>query len=244
MLKSHPLELAQVESATPAASDLLPLITVTKADLLVGDAVVAKVPPGSLGFEAAQKRDGNRKALQVVPLLDALSPLRKESPTATGARLLIDKATPYRTTLEVFFTTARAGFTTYDFVVAGKSGERSVHIGTPTAADRKAARAGTAPPSLAVVVKPDAIMLSVGAMTIGQGCTKGGTGAAVARPAGQAELDTLVSCTGQLRSMSPEWAAMTTVQLSAADEVDTQEVLSVIAALLPAFPRVYLGLLQ
>jgi hypothetical protein len=44
--------------------------------------------------------------------------------------------------------------------------------------------------------------------------------------------------------MSPDWADLTTVQLSAANDIDMQAILEVVAALLPALPNVYLGLLQ
>ena len=238
------LTLVKAESGTTLPSDRAPLLTVSRTDLLLGDQSIAKVSPGPLGFAPAQKRDGNAAALQITPLDDALKALRQSDPTLDTARIQLDAATPYRTTLEVFFTAAHAGFTGYDFLVSSPAGERALHISTPTRAQRKEARAGNAPPSLALVVQPDAFNLSIGSDAIGAGCIKDTTGSAVVRHGTPADLDALVACTQRIRTMAPDWAGLATVQLSAAPSVDAQAVLSVVAAMLPTFPQVYFGLLQ
>jgi hypothetical protein len=242
MVARYHVAIVHAESSSPAASDLLPLVTLSTTDLLVGTESIAKVPSGPLGFEAALKRDGNRAALQVTPLDDTLGALRRTSPDTL--RLLVDARAPYRTMLEVFFTATHAGFTSYEFVVAAAAGERALHITTPTRAQRKEARAGTAPPSMALVVLPEGFSLAVGEVVIGPGCTKGAIGNAVGRQGERADLDALARCASRVPSMAPEWGGVTTVQLSAAPEVTAEAVLSVVAVLLPTFPQVYFGLLR
>jgi hypothetical protein len=228
----------------PKADSRLPLVTVSRTELLVGHDHIADVAPGALGFDATLKRAGQRSALEVVPLKAALSALRGRDPSATRARLLVDASTAYRAALEVFFSGAHAGFTDFDFVVMSAAEERSLPVSTPSKAEWNAAHTPGAPQPPSFVLGDDGVSISVGAERVGEGCALGRAGVAVPRSAGR-KLDVVATaaCATRIHGMAPGWEGVRAANVSAAPGLTMQTVLEVVAAIREAYPVVHLGMI-
>lgn len=236
--------LVNAESGVTAPPDTVPLITVSKSALFVGTERVADVLPGPLGFDATIKRAGARAALEVLPLEAILRPLHAQKPTDDTVRLLFDATTSYRSAIEVLFSTAQAGFTSFAVIVASKAGERAVPASTPSRAERDAARLPGAPPSPSFVLQRDGVTLTVGDVAIGAGCTRGARGVAVPSVAGRIDPAAVAVCAARVKTMDPMWASVAVASVSAAAELDMQTVMGAVAAIVPTFPVVHFGLLS
>ncbi len=235
--------LVSVEGPRAAAPAALPLVTITKTELLVGAQHVADVNPGPLGFDAAIKRMGQRAALQVMPLDTLLKAVHASSPVddaQSSVRFLFDRATSYRTALEVIFTASHAGFTSFDFVVEGRAGERTLPARTPSQAEWDAAHVPGAVPPPTFMLQASGVSITIGNDPVGAGCSKGAPGEAVP------SLDpaAVAACGARIKAMSPAWGALQIANVSAAGGLDLQTVLAIVAALEPAFPTIHFGMLQ
>ncbi len=244
MAKEKGVALVAVETKTPAAPDALPLITLTKTELLVGTEHIADVIPGPLGFEAKIKRAGQRAALQVLPLDAVLKSLHAADPGQDSVRFLFDGSTSYRSALEVVFTASHAGFTSFDFVVSSKAGERVIPVSTPSRAEWDAAHTPGATPPPSFVLEPDGVTLSVGTTTIGAGCAKGAAGVAIPAVSGKLDPVGVAACGARLKSLDPAWAGFTVANVSAANGLDLQTVLAVVAEMIPLFPTEHFGMVS
>jgi len=245
MARTKGITLPAVESTLPAAADGLPMVTITKSELLVGNEHIADVPAGSLGFEAAIKRAQTRSALQVMPLDAALRTLHARDTGDTTLRLLVDATTSYRSALEAVFTASHAGFTEFRFVVASKAGERSVPANTPSKAEWGAAHTVGAPQPPSFVLSPDGVTLSVGEVTIGAGCTVGAAGPAIPASGGTLDPARIAACAARIRAMKPEWARLpAAANVTAASQLDMQTVLSIVVGIEATFPVVHFGMLS
>jgi len=240
----HGVVLVKVDHADAAADDALPLVTITRAELLVGTDVVAQVQPGPLGFDATIKRAGNWRALQLLPLEAALTPIHAAAPSGHTLRLLIDAGTSYRSALEVLFTAAQAGFTSFAFVVSTEGGERSLPASTPTRGEREVANAGGGPPAASFVLEPTGVAVSVGGVALGSGCTKDGKGVAVPARAGKLDATAIAACAARVKASTPLGSQMTVAEVSASASLDAQTVLTAVGALLPSLRTVHFGLLS
>lgn len=224
--------------------DTLPLVTVTRTELLVGDAHVADVPPGALGFDATLKRAGKQAALELLPLEAALRPVHDADPSQTTLRLLFDASTAYRAALEVMFSASQAGFTSFELVVKANGDWAAVPASTPSRAERQAAHAAGAVPPASFLLQADGASLSVGDVVIGPGCTKGGHGAAVPAVAGKLDEGAIGACAARLRGMDPSWASGTVANVSVAPGLDMQSVVAAVARIVPVFPVVHFGMIS
>jgi hypothetical protein len=236
--------LVHAESALAPMADATPLVTLTKTDLLVGTAKVADVLPGPLGFDGSIKRAGQRAALEVLPLKAALKAIHDAAPTESSLRVRVDATTSYRSALEVVFTGAQAGFTTFGFVVSSAAGERALPVSTPTRAERDAQHAADAAPPMSFVLKADGVVVSVGGVTLGPGCTKGAQGTTIPLRAGKPDVAGLASCTSHLKSMAPAWAHSTIAEVTASPELDMQTVLEAVSVIVRDFPVIHFGMLS
>jgi hypothetical protein len=245
MASSKRLTLVRADSPTPEADETLPLITLAKTELLVGTEHVASLTPGPLGFDAALKRSGQQAALQLLPLGTALGPIHDADPSQHTVRVLVDASTAYRPALEVFFSAAQAGFTSFDLIVAGDSGERFLSASTPSRAERESARAPGAAPAASFVLQAGGVSITVGDTPVGAGCTVGGQGFSVpAVTRGKLDDAGVGACASRLASLNPAWGDVHVANVSANPGLDMQSVLGVVAAILPALPTVHFGLLS
>jgi hypothetical protein len=232
----------RAESRLGPAADALPLVTLSKAELLVGTTAVAKVEPGPLGFDGSIKREGKRAALEVLPIEAALRPSHDGNPSESTVRVLIDAESSYRTALEVLFSAAQAGFTSFDLLVSSTSGERVVPASTPSREERRALRQPGAPPVMAFLVQADGVSVTVGSVTIGKGCVKGGTGTTIPLHDGKLDTASLATCAARLTGMDATWARSTVAEVTAAPDTEMQAVLAAVAAVQKTFPVVHFGL--
>jgi hypothetical protein len=236
--------LVSVAGMKPAAPSTLPLVTLSPTELLVGDEHIADLSPGPLGFDASIKRAGQRSALQLLPLDDVLKRLHAREPSGTEIRFLFDRRVAYRAALEVIFTASHEGFTSFDFVVESAASEgvaeRSLPASTPDKAEWEASHTPGAAQPASFVLTTAGAMISVGTVTIGAGCTKGGAGAAVAT----LDPSAVGACTARIKGMDPAWSSTHVANVSAANGLDLQSVLAVVGAILPSFPTVHFGMIQ
>jgi hypothetical protein len=244
MVADKGLTLPAVEAASPAPPDILPLVTITKTELLVGHDHIADVLPGPLGFAAEIKRMQQRSALQVLPLDAALRPLHPPGTAENRVRILVDASTPYRSALEAFFTASQAGFTSFAFVVKSKGGERAVHANTPSRAEWDAAHTPGAPQPVSFVLDTNGASLSVGTVKIGAGCSKGASGVAVPASGGKLDAAQIAACAARVPGMSPLWAGISVANVTAAPEIDMQTVLTIVNGIESTFPTVHFGMMS
>lgn len=106
------------------------MVTVTKTQILVGDAAVLSLPSREsmvqTGVGASNKRNGSND-LYVVPLGNALQEARKTNKlirqkrgldaTSSEAIIIADKSTPYRLLIEVLFTLGQTEYGKYHMMV-------------------------------------------------------------------------------------------------------------------------------
>jgi hypothetical protein len=245
MVTANHVALVRTNSPIPASAETLPLVTITKTELLVGKTHVADVVPGPLGFEAAIKRAQNRAALQVLPIEAALRPIHDAAPSQSTLRVLVDATTSYRTALEVLFTAGQSGFRSFAFVVYNPAvGERAVPASTPSRAERDAAHAPGAAPPVSFLLQADGVVISVGGERIGPGCVKGAAGTTVPLRDGKADLAGLAACASRIKGLAPAWAGSTVAEVTAIPGLDMQTVLAAVAAVIRDYPVVHFGLLS
>ncbi len=233
------VSLPAVDAPDPAASPTLPVVTVSGGELRVGDARIADVTPGPLGFAASLKRAGKRAALEVVPLDAALRALRAKDPAGTALRFAFDRATSYRTALEVVFTASHAGFASFAFSVASRDGERSVTVSIPSRAEWDAAHKPGAPQPPSFVLDAGGATLTVGEVAVGAGCALGAAG-----PAAPLDAAAIGECAARVKGMKPGWSDVGAANVSAAPELDLETVLRAVAAIERTYPSVHFGLLS
>jgi hypothetical protein len=239
-----PVTLVRAESPQPPPPDTLPLVTVSRTALLVGTTEIAPVFPGPLGFDGSIKRAGQRAALEVLPLKAALKALKEATPTEASVRVRVDASTSYRTALEVVFSGAQAGFTSFGFLVASAAGERTLTVSTPTRAERDAEHAGGTAPPIAFVLTAEGVAVSAGGVTLGPGCSKEGAGTTLPLRAGKPDVAGLASCVSRLRGMRPAWARSTIAEVSASPALDMQTVLEAVSVIAPSLPVIHFGMLS
>lgn len=244
LVTANAVTLVRAESALSPLADSLPIVTLSKSDLLVGTSPIARVFPGPLGFDGAIKRQGQRAALEVVPLKAALRAVHDMSPTESSLRLLVDASTSYRSALEAEFSAAQAGFTSFGFVVSSAKGERRLAVVTPTRAERDAEHKTETSPPISFVLRADGVVVSVGAVSVGAGCTKGASGTTIPLRAGKPDLAALASCVSRLKSMDPAWAHSTIGEVSASPELDMQTVLEAVSVIVRELPAIHFGMLS
>jgi hypothetical protein len=238
------VEVAVVGRALAPAPADVPLVTLSKTELYVGDTRVATIPAGELGFPAGMKRSGLAAALHVLPVEDAVRDLRATGPAVDSLRLLVDAGVPYRALLEVVYSAAHAGVTSFSLIVMSESGEGALPIRLPTRAEREESKAPGAVPPPAFVIDRDGVSISVGQEPIGAGCTRGAAGAAVALQSGRADPRQLAECAERMHGMDEAWARNTSASVSATSAVPMQAVLEAIAAILPVYPTVHVGMVS
>jgi biopolymer transport protein ExbD len=105
-------------------------VTISKSQLLVGDAAVMALPPRSFlvqhGVDASQKRNGENDPY-IVPLANALREARKTDKVVRQAKglessfseavIIADETTPYRLFIEVLYTLGQSEFGRYHLMV-------------------------------------------------------------------------------------------------------------------------------
>ncbi len=245
---AHHVTLAAVSTgggaSQPLPSDSLPLVIITKNELLFGERHVASLEPGPQGFDAAIKRAGQRSALQLLPLDDLLKGAHDAEPAQAEVRFLFDASTSYRAALEVLFTASHEGFTSFDFLVRGAGDPpgtptRALVASTPTKAEWDASHTAGAPQPVSLVLTHEGVTFSVGAVTIGPDCTRGRNGTTLptldAAKAGE--------CAARVKGMVPAWSSLRIANVSAANGLDLTTVLGVVAAIAPSFPTIHFGMI-
>jgi hypothetical protein len=225
MAREKGILLPRIQGTAAKGADSLPLMTLTKTELLVGETHIADVIPGPLGFDAKIKRMEQRSALQLMPLDAALRPIHAAHPEESSLRVLVDRSTAYRSALEAVFTAAQTGFTTFFFVVSSAQGESAVMAGAPQ------------PPSF--VLDTSGVTLTVGTVRIGADCTKGKEGVAVPT----LDATAVAACAKKVHAMSPEWSALMAANVTAAPELEMQVVLGIVAGIESTYATVHFGMM-
>jgi hypothetical protein len=239
MAREKGIALPRIQGTAAKGADSLPLMTITKSELLVGEAHIADVIPGPLGFDAKIKRMEQRSALQLLPLDAALRPIHAARPDDSSLRVLVDRSTAYRSALEAVFTAAQAGFTTFFFVVSSAQGETAVMASTPSKAEWEAAHTAGAPQPPSFVLDASGVTLTVGTVGIGPGCAKGKEGVAVPT----LDASAVAACAKKVHAMSPEWSGLTAANVTAAPELEMQVVLAIVAGIESTYATVHFGMM-
>jgi hypothetical protein len=237
------MKLVVIDGSEAKAADDLPLVTLAAHEVLVGSDHVADLTPGPLGFDATLKRNGQRAALEVVPLKASLAALHTRTPSVTTVRLLVDADTSYRAALEVIFSASHAGFTDFVFVVSKKGGEGALPASTPSKAEWEAAHTAGAPQPPSFVLRPEGVTVTVGGEPVGAGCVHGASGIAIAPASGHLDTEKTRACAARIKTMAPGWAGVVTANVSADASLDMQTVLEMVAALRSTYPVIHFGML-
>lgn len=239
MAREKGILLPRIQGTAAKGADSLPLMTLTKTELLVGETHIADVIPGPLGFDAKIKRMEQRSALQLMPLDAALRPIHAAHPEESSLRVLVDRSTAYRSALEAVFTAAQTGFTTFFFVVSSAQGESAVMASTPSKAEWEAAHTAGAPQPPSFVLDTSGVTLTVGTVRIGADCTKGKEGVAVPT----LDATAVAACAKKVHAMSPEWSALMAANVTAAPELEMQVVLGIVAGIESTYATVHFGMM-
>lgn len=243
-------------TATGSPNRSSPTFTIAMGEIRVGQKVLATAPtPGGWGrgFPSSLKR--SPAELYVVPLGDAM----KTAPPGE-VNVAFDGRTLYRTVVEVLFTLAQEGASSFHLLVTSASSPGmtlSLDFHPPkfkkdtqaaemeakmraalsdAAAPDASARGKTLSPS--VVVEADGYQIKTNAGAIGPGCKEPAPGMTVPKKAGAYDMAALTTCIARVATTGPK---ETVVTISASPDIDFQSVVGAVDAVRPTFPEPNFG---